>query len=85
MYIVSKVCLIVRCVIRYQIFITSQTYAREMKDEGNLKKGAIVCSTDLRDIIKDETCLTTLSYVKLEMLTIPVRNPEENGLCTANT
>jgi hypothetical protein len=45
----------------------------------------MVCITDLTDIIKDEMCLTTLSHVKLEMLTIPVQNPEENGLCTANT
>jgi hypothetical protein len=63
----------------------SQIFAREMKDEVNIMKSVIVFTTDLRDIIKDEMCLTTLPYVKLEMLTIPVRNPEENGLCTANT
>jgi hypothetical protein len=82
---VSKMCLIVRCIIRYQIFITSQIYARGMEDEGNFKKIVMVRTTDLSDIIKDEMYLTTLSYVKLEMLTIPVRNPEENGLYTANS
>jgi hypothetical protein len=84
-YILSKMCLIVRCIIRYQMFITSQIYSKEMKDEGNFMKSAMVCTTDLRDIIKDEMCLTPLPYVKLEMLTILVRNSEENGLCTANT
>jgi hypothetical protein len=78
-------CLIVRCIIRYQMFITSQIYSKEMKDEGNFMKSVMVCTTDLRDIIKDEMCLKTLSYANLEMLIILVRNPEENGLCTANT
>jgi hypothetical protein len=48
-------------------------------------KSVMVCTTELRDIIKDEMCLTPLPYVKLEMLTILVRNPEVIGLSTANT